>query len=259
MSSKLWILLFLLALNSSALAQFYIGPKIGFTAYKSRFNFPEDEEFFDQKWKVGYQIGAGFDLPLENIFHFYTELYYSRKGKKTLIVESGLTNNAMYHFIEAPIMLRMSFEGGKAEAGRYNWHIDVGPTIRYWLGGSGTLQADGPKVTYKIVFGESDGSNTLGTTMFITEANRWQWGLNLGAGIEYPVIKQQSVFIDLRLGLGGTHLASANGQANLPVLGFADSMSVGFLEIILSATYVFEIDYRQTKKGKSTIKKRKQK
>ena len=258
MTRKLWILLFLLVLNGSVMAQFYIGPKIGFTAYKSRFNFPEDEEFFDQKWKVGYQIGVGFDLPLENIFHFYTELYYSRKGKKTLIVESGITNNATYSFIEAPIMLRMSFDGGTAEAGRYNWHIDIGPTIGYWLGGSGTLQADGPKVTYKIVFGESDGSNTLGTTMFITEANRWQWGLNLGAGIEYPVIQQQSVLIDLRLGLGSTHLASDNGQANLPVLGFADSMSVSFLEIILSATYVFEIDYGQTRKGKSTIKKRKQ-
>ena len=242
---------------SSALAQFHAGPKAAITAYKSRFNFAEDENLFDQKFKLGYQIGGAFDLPLKNIFNFAGELYFSRKGKKTIIESSGLTNNSTYYFIEAPILLRLGFAGGNAAAGQFNFHIDFGPTVSYWLGGKGTLQADGPITEYKIKFGEP-GVDASTSTMYISNANRWQWGLNLGVGLEYPIVKNQFVFLDLRTFFGSTNLIEHDGSANLPILGFSDSMDVRFLEFVVSVTYAFEIDFKQTRKGKSTIKKRKE-
>ena len=238
-----------------AYGQFYIGPKLGFQAYKSTFNFKEDGDIFDQKWKAGYQIGGTYDMPLTNIFNFAVELYFSKKGKKTTITDAGLTNDANYYFIEMPILLRFKFTGGQSPAGIINWHVDIGPKISYWLGGNGTIQGLGPTLEYKIKFGEPGGVTSF-NTMYISKANRWQWGLNFGGGIEYPVVKQQKVYGDLRIGINSTNLAEFNGEAQLPVLGFADSMDVRFLEIALSVGYVFEIDYKQTRKGKSTDRQR---
>ena len=90
----------------------FLGPKIGFTVQKAKFNFPEQEDLFEQKWQTGYQIGGAFAKPLKNIFHFYTEFYFAQKGKKTIIVENGLVNQSKYYFLEAPILLRLQFEGG---------------------------------------------------------------------------------------------------------------------------------------------------
>jgi hypothetical protein len=120
------------------------------------------------------------------------------------------------------------------------------------------LQADGPSNPYKIVFGEPPENNSSFDTMYITNAERWQWGLNFGLGMDYPVTKGQVVYVDLRLGLGGTNLGDFDSQAQLPVLGFSDSMQVRFLEFVVSAAYTFEIDWISTRKGKSNVKRRRQ-
>ena len=237
--------------------KYNIGPKAALNVYKSRFNFKEDEAIFDQKTKFGFQIGGAFDMPLKKNIHFYTEVYYSMKGKETFIVDAGLTNNATYHFLEAPILVRLSFNGAKVSSGIYKWHVDIGPTVSYWLGGKGTLYSDGPTSEYKIVFVDTPPSTSEFDVMYISQANRWQWGLMAGVGIEYPVYKHQVVFIDLRVGLGGTNLAEPEGSAQIPILGFSDSLDVRFLEFSLSAAYTFQVDWALTKKGKSTVKKRK--
>lgn len=235
--------------------KYHIGPKMGFNVYKSRFEFKEDEQIYDQSIKTGYQLGIMLDLPLkESIFHFHTELYYSKKGKKTKIVSTGLTNDATYKFIEVPILLRMSFIGGNAAAGEVKFHFDIGPTVSYWLGGKGLLYADGPQVPYKIKFGAPPVNSSEFDVMYISNPNRVQWGLAIGAGIDYPVVKHQYVFIDLRVGLGSTNLAKFDSEASIPILGFSESLDLRFLEFMISVAYAFEIDWIQTKKGKSTIK-----
>lgn len=254
----LLILFFFLIVKSQAQVnspRYHIGPKVGFNVYKSRFEFKEDEELYDQSIKTGYQIGAMIDLPLKkSIFHFHSELYYSKKGKKTKIISTGLTNDATYHFIEAPILLRVSMIGGNSAAGKYKYHFDIGPTISYWLGGKGKLYADGPESKYKIKFGDPVTSEF--DVMYITNPNRVQWGLAIGAGVDYPIVKHQFVYIDIRAGLGSTNLGKHNSEANIPILGFSDSMDVRFLEFMISVAYAFEIDWIQTRKGKSTINKR---
>jgi hypothetical protein len=237
--------------------EYNVGIKAAFNTYTSRFNFKEDEELFQQSYKLGYQIGGAFDMPLKEIVHFYTELYYSRKGKKTLVVSSGLNNDATYHFIEMPVLVRLKFNAGKVPSGAMKWHFDFGPTISYWISGKGNLFGDGPDNPYKIVFGEPPVNNSDFTTMYISNANRWQWGLSVGLGLDYPVYKGQTVFIDFRANIGGTNLGQFDSVATLPVLGFNDSMDVRFLEFSLSAAYTWKVDWALTKKGKSTVKKRK--
>lgn len=238
--------------------KYQLGVKAGFTYYKSHSNIPEDKELFNQKTRPGFQLGGVLDLPLAHVFHFYAELFYSMKGKKTYIVESGITNNATYHFIEAPILLRFSMRGVKVPSGIVKWHIDVGPTISYWLGGSGNLQANGPSTHYKVNFGDPPPNHSDFNEMYISHPNRLQWGLLFGVGIDYPVTKKQLVFIDFRFGLGGTNLGEYNSQAYLPILGFSDTMNVKFLEVSVSAAYTFEIDWISTRKGRSNIKSRRQ-
>jgi hypothetical protein len=236
-----------------------IGPKIGANVYKSRFQFSDDEQVFDQQTKFGFQVGGTIDLPLKEMIHFAAELYYSNKGKKTLITDTGLTNDAKYHFLEAPILLRFTFNAGRVSSGMVKWHLDIGPTISYWLGGKGNLYADGPTVEYKIEFGEVPATSAESNKMYISNANRWQWGLVAGAGVNYPIYKGQVVFIDIRAAFGGTNLGKHDSEAILvpQILGFSDSMNVRFLEFSISAAYTFEIDWVQRFKGKSTDRKRK--
>jgi hypothetical protein len=240
-----------------------IGPKAGFNIYQSRFQFSEDEQVFDQQMKYGFQVGGTIDMPLKNMIHFAVELYYSHKGKKTFINDTGLTNDAVYHFLEAPILLRFTFNAGKVSSGILKWHLDIGPTISYWFGGKGNLYADGPTSKYDIVFGDIPTTipaiGTEGTKMYISNANRWQWGLAAGVGVNYPIYKGQVLFIDLRTGLGGTNIGKHDAEANLvpQILGFSDSMDVRFLEFSLSVAYTFEIDWVKKFRGKSTDRSRK--
>ena len=94
--------------------------------------------------------------------------------------------------------------------------------------------------------------------MYITNPNRWQWALNFGLGMDYPVNKGQVMFIDFRTSFGSTDLGQHDSEVFLPVLGFSDSMQVRYLEFIVSVAYTFEIDWISTLKGKSTNKKRRQ-
>lgn len=237
--------------------QYNIGIKAGFNVYKSRFNFKEDEDLFDQKLKLGYQVGGAFDMQLKEIVHFYSEVYYSHKGKYTTIVESGLNNDATYHFLEMPIMVRFKFNAGRVPSGQLKWHFDVGPTVSYWLGGKGNLFGDGPNNEYDIVFDEPPVNNADFKTMYITNANRWQWGLGVGIGMDYPVYKGQVLFVDFRTNVGGTNLGEHDSRALLPVLGFNESTQVRFLEFSISAAYTWSVDWALTKKGKSNVKRRK--
>lgn len=237
---------------------YHIGPKAALNVYKSRFNFKEDENTYEQKMKYGFQIGGAFDMKLKEMIHFYSELYYSHKGKKTIITQSSITNDAVYHFLELPVLVRFKFNAGKVSSGPLNWHLDVGPSISYWLGGKGNLSSDGPLYPFKVIFGYPPESGGAIDEMYITNANRWQWGLMAGVGMDYPVTKGQIVFIDFRVSFGGTNLGEYDSEVFMPILGFSDSMNVRFLEFSLGAAYVFEVDWNTlTRKGKSTVKKRK--
>lgn len=236
--------------------KYNIGPKIGANFYKSRFNFKEDEAIFDQNFKYGMQLGGAFDMHLKKNIHYYMELYYSLKGKKTLITGSGLTNDARYNFLEMPVMVRFSFEGSKVSSGVYNWHFGIGPVVSYWFGGKGKLYGDGPVQEYKIEWGEPPLNNSQFDVMYISNPSRLQWGLVFGVGIDYPVYKQQNVYLDFRVQLGGTNLGDYDSEANIPILGFSESMDVRYLEFCISAVYTFEIDWLQTRRGKSTTTKR---
>lgn len=257
MKAALTVSFLVFILISDGFGQVYLGPKVGFGISKSRFNFKDDEALFDQKWKTSYQVGGAFDLPVLDIVHFYTELYYINKGKKTVNPGIGLTNTSSYHMIEAPVFLRLTFAGGKSAAGIFNWHVDFGPTLSYWISGNGKLDGTGPELDYKLFFSDPEG-NTAYNKMYLTEANRLLWGLAIGTGLEIPVKDGQYVFIDFRGGFGSSNLAKNEGEFNLPILGFSDSPDVRFVEITMSAAYIFAYDWKLSLKGKSTINKRKQ-
>ena len=251
-------LVFALLISTSSFSQeVFLGPKLGLSIHKASFNYPEDEEIFDQKIQLGYQIGGAFELPLENIFSFYSELYFTQKGKKTIIVENGLVNTSKYYFLEAPIHLRVKFEGGSSVAGPLKYHFDIGPKISYWMGGKGSVGIEGFK-KYKVVFNNDTSQVATGDKLLISGANRLQRGLNVGAGLEYPVKKKQTVFIDIRFLFGHSNLVEAEGESDFDIFGYDDDLNVHFNQLVITAAYMFSYDWRKGLKGKSTIKKRKQ-
>jgi hypothetical protein len=249
-------LLFSCALTASS-QEVFIGPKLGLSIHKASFNFSEDEDIFDQKIQLGYQIGGAFTMPLKNIFSFHSELYFSQKGKKTIVTDNGLENKSTYYFIEAPVLLRLNFEGGSGEAGVYKYHVEIGPTISYWLGGKGSVGLAGFK-DYKVVFNNDTSYVSQTNEMVINGANRLQWGLNIGVGLEYPVKKNQTVFIDFRLVMGNSNLIESSGYSEFDLFGYDDDLNVHISQFVISTSYMFTYDWRLGLKGKSTINKRKQ-
>lgn len=249
------IILFAFFISFQSLAQFEIGPKIGFQTFKTVFNYGPDKDFYKSKFRVGYKFGGLIKVDLKPSFDLITDLTYARRGRSIEIRESRLRNIGKYNYIESSMMLRYKFEKMQYEGINYRIFAGLGPNFGYWINGKGEFGSkNGPTKEYKVVFGP-DPINT--ETMNLVNTNRAQWGMDIGVGAIIEVYGQQKLIVDLRFTLGHTFLGDEN-SASIPILGFSDNLEANYRIISFSVTYVFEIDFSQLKQGSSTVKKRKQ-
>ncbi len=250
-----WIFLFAFFISFQSLAQFEIGPKIGFQTFKTVFNYGPDKDIYKSKFRVGYKFGGLIKVDLKPSFDLITDLTYARRGRSIEIRESRLRNIGKYNYIESSMMLRYKFEKMQYEGINYRLFAGLGPNFGYWINGKGEFGSkNGPTKEYKVVFGP-DPINT--ETMNLVNTNRAQWGLDIGVGAIIEVYGQQKLIVDLRFTLGHTFLGDEN-SASIPILGFEDNLEANYRIISFSVAYVFEIDVSQLKQGSSTLKKRKQ-
>ena len=248
------ILLFVLCSNM-VLGQFWIGPKIGIQGYTTTFKFSEARDDYKSYPRMGFTIGGAISANLKPTFSITGEFQYSLKGKHTEIRENEWRNVATFHYLEGPIMLRYIFEEFYYQEVTFRPYIQGGPNFMYWLGGKGNIRnEESSGVFYKISFDEADTVNF--SKMSIGGANRFMWGLELGGGVIVNVKQGQIILIDLRFHFGHTFFGDKDG-AKYPMLGFSDNLEQHYRLLNLSATYLFEVDLRKMRKGKSTINKRK--
>lgn len=233
--------------------QFFVGLKGGLQYYYHRFAEEDTREHLDSGGKLGYKFGGTVIFPLPEDFSFGSEYYFSRKGRKYFYEETTL-NDARYNFIEFSAYLRKSYRV-KFQEGTYpgQFFFNVGPNVMYWINGAGSIE-DAAQIDYKVVFSEPENADYQ--TNYIFDNNRWLFGLDFGTGFSFQTKKQEYVTIELRYTHGQTFLGGKNSSV-INMLGFKDDLRAQYRVLNLSVAYLFDVNLRNLKKGKSTIKKTK--
>lgn len=244
---------FIIAANLTCFAQqFTLGLTGGVHTYKVSFHHAEEDTLFVPKAQLGYKFGGFIEFPLANNFSWAVEGYYSFKGRKVSNPAGTITNTAQYNFYEISVLLRKGYPLSVNENLRGAVFFNVGPNINYWAKGKGTLDSN-VDLDYTVKF--QDRADDI-TTNAISDANRWLFGLEIGAGIEARIYEVQFVNIELRYTYGHTYLGERN-SSYIPVLGFDDSLRSNYRVLTLLIRYGIDLDLKNARKGKSTYKKAK--
>lgn len=220
-------------------AQTYFGFKAGVNASKAYFDSEVYQKFYTTKIKPGYTVGGVFLIENKERYGLYTEFLYSVKGKS---VESRAndyeTNIASYQFLDFPIMFRVKFKQKK-----YNWFLQLGPEISYWLGGKGAFEVYQPDrdiiVTYEYTlnFGERQNTSDI---MNVEDANRVQLGLALGGGFIWDLNNGNHISFDMRFSFGHTFMGGYE-SGSIPNIGLKDNFEHTNNTLSISAVYYFDI------------------
>jgi hypothetical protein len=140
----------------------------------------------------------------------------------------------------------------------------LGPNLSYWLGGSGRIvntefiENQFPELKYTIRFGErkEDGAQS---NIYMKDANRFQWGIQIGGGILLEPVNGQKIMIDARFELGHTWVGEENSADFIIPLDYhsARNMKDRNNNLRFSILYLWEksLDKKLRKKGKSTLKR----
>ena len=232
--------LFLTCFSNLAFSQTFFGFKAGANATKVSFDSEVYKKFYDTNFKPGFTAGAVFLIENKEKYGLYTEFLYSMKGKS---VDSHAndykSNRANYHYIDVPVLFRVKFKQPK-----FNWFLQLGPEVSYWLGGNGEFEVYEPDrdvittYEYKINFGEpkntSDYLNVQGGS------NRLQLGLALGGGITWDLKNGNYLSLDLRYTFGHTFMGDFE-SGSIPNIGLVDNMEHTNNVASISAVYYFDI------------------
>ncbi|MDH4092015.1 MAG: PorT family protein [Cyclobacteriaceae bacterium] len=213
----------------------------------------------------GFHAGAVLAFKVKDRYFLNTEYIYSQKGKNvTGKIDPNLNDKVIYRHIDVPILFSMYFKGKFLKTREFKWYINAGPNISYWLGGNGVIEAGDliengiPALKYKIAFGTRPDHNDP-DILYIKDAKRLQFGMNVGGGILLEPGGNQKVLIDFRYEIGHTQIGNAGSSQFLIPSDYQDNMKGRNKGIRLSLIYLYEFssDPKERNKGKSTINKKK--
>jgi len=209
---------------------------------------------------AGFHAGFVLAFKVKDRYFLNTEYIYSQKGKSvTGKIDPVLNDKVVYRHIDIPILFSMHFKGHLGKTREFKWYLNAGPNTSYWLGGRGVINAGDliengvPPLKYKIVFGSRPDHNNP-DILYIKDAKRLQFGMNVGGGILLEPGNKQKVMIDLRYEIGHTQIGNEQSSQFLIPSDYQDSLKGRNKGIRLSLIYLFEFssDHKELNKGKST-------
>jgi len=225
---------------------------------------PKYRAVADIKPVIGFHAGAVISFKVKDRYFLTTELIYSQKGKvATGKVDPDLNDKVTYHHIDLPVLFAYHFKGHIAKTREFKWYVNAGPNISYWLGGRGVIESGDIKenhlseVKYKIKFGERPNNNDI-DILYIKEAQRLQFGMNVGAGIILEPGGNRKVMVDLRYEIGHTRIGTPESSQFLVAADYQDNLKGRNKGLRLSIVYLLEFSTRSAdiNKGKSTSKQK---
>lgn len=255
-------LLFLLSMEVSTAQIIRAGIKAGPQVSWVTLDDPKFKAIGEIHPLAGFHAGLVLAFKVKDRYFLTTEYLYSQKGKNvTGKIDPNLNDKVVYRHIEIPVLFSMHFKGRISNSRQFKWYINAGPNTSYWLGGKGVIEAGDliengiPELKYKIAFGTRPDHNNP-DILYIKDANRLQFGMNVGAGILLEPGGNQKVMIDFRYEIGHTQLGNAGSSQFLIPSDYQDNLKGRNKSFRLSVVYLFEFssDKKQLNKGKSTIK-----
>lgn len=254
-SAKILLLSVLCACSFTVTAQkFSYGLKAGVLGVYTNFATPASDTF-KTDIKLGWNVGGLISFPMKRNCAFQVEGGFSQQGRSYHYGPNGDQWNSTYHFIDLSMALRKHFQLKLLKHIATNWFVNVGPNINYWLDGTTTLTPYfGIKQNYSVVFDAVP--NQAYDKVFVTNANRWLYGINLGIGFSVVTLKNQKIVTELRMTWGQTYLGQKNSEYISGTAGIMDevSMKCNLKVLNVSVAYIFDRDIQKGRMGKSTRK-----
>lgn len=248
--------LFLVALFSSIITSaqnFSLGVKAGGSINWAAFGDKDQKDTFGTKPILGYSAGFQIGFPLKNDYELMLEGGFSKEGRRITFNNGSAENRSVFYFADATMLLRKNFKFQLRKNVPAQWFLTIGPEVSYWMKSSGRIIVAKPGFEYNVVFNKPpDGSLT---NMYYNDVNRWLFGLVLGAGFKAPLKRKQHIAAELRFISGHTYLGTRN-SSTIAILGFDDTMLTNLKSVNLIVTYYFDFSVKESRKGKSTLKKK---
>src|SRR5690606_38932895 len=97
--------------------------------------------------------------------------------------------------------------------------------------------------------------------LYYNNANRMFFGLVLGAGIKAPLRNNSFISAELRFVSGHTNLGTNHYDYHprlwyASLLGYNDTLKMNLKVVSLTVAYTYDFDRIESRKGKSTLKKK---
>lgn len=245
--------------NAADAQKYSLGVRAGGTVNWASFRDKDQKDTFSIMPSSGFTISALVGFPLKNNYSVIIEGGFSQKSRTLRDDEASLENHSTYKFVDGALLLRKAY---KFELGKdipAEWFFNIGPEVGYWLSGKGHFTAGGPKYPYQIEFDNTpDGDMHY---LYYNNANRVFFGLVLGVGMKAPLRNSTAISAELRFISGHTNLG-ANKYDYHPrewyaaLLNHNDTMRMNLKVISLSVAYTYDFDKVESRKGKSTLKKK---
>ena len=273
MRQKIFIVTLLTALHlMPAKAQLLVGSVVGGDVSKIYFFDQSNYDNFKSRPSLGFDGGFMGQMRVHRNFLLNAQLLFTYRSK--YIVGTGdpradpqFKLSANMKYIELPIFYVLEFKsltgkskgkGGKIKT--YNWFVGGGPTISYWLSNKTRLRStfvlenNIDHIDYSTVFGSdnsSSGQAIDSNKEFISNANRFQFAINITGGLAFEPVGFHKIVTSVQLNIAQTFLGKSD--VSLPTYDI-DVLRAKNHSIRISVAYLFDTKLQDRKKGKTTIK-----
>lgn len=261
---QLLVMLLILFSLTDVLAQKYsLGIRGGTSITWPGFGDKEAKGIFNRRLKPGFQAGILIGFPLKERYDLLLEGGVSQRGRVLTFNEGHDWQNSMtMRMADMGMMLRRSFRFMLNKNTPADAFVNLGPEINYWISSTGYIKVgQGPKYRYDVLF-EDEPAPTDGYSLRVREVNRWLFSLGVGVGMKFPLRQRQHITTELRFLSGHTFLGKENSsyKGMESILwddgAMQDTMKTNLKTASFSIAYTLDIDVQQSRKGKSTIKKK---
>lgn len=253
----------LLLLTNTLKAQILIGPVAGpQVSWVSFDKYGSSKGAYKQQPIYGFHAGVGVSFRVHKRFFLNTAFLYSTKGKYLEGKEDPLLRfKAKYNYIDVPMIYTVEFLHKVGKVKQYKFFFGIGPNISYWLNSKGYIENSQlseiiiNRVNYKVVFDREDNDYN-DNQMNVKDPNRFQFGLNFATGFVFEPLGYQKISLTLRYELGGSYLSPNNPGTFRMTNEYKDDLRTHIQGIRISASYLIDLRNEESKKGKSTINKK---
>ena len=233
-------------------AQLRLGPKAGIQLGRTVYDNEAYRQDYSSGFRPGMQVGAVLNYKVNHLYSLHTELFFSQKGKRSKSKADDMEytfHKALYDYLDLPFLLRLSKHKNLGQY-KLEFYLNVGPSLNYWLGGSGTVEnseyialTGSARNRYTVVFEEPAKGDFQKT--YIEDANRMQMSLDFGGGVIFDLGGGKAIMVDLRnsLGLGKTYMGKED-SGKYGIYSYTDNFESVNHVFGLSVAYLMDIDVR---------------